>query len=150
MNLRRPTAADAATLVPLWEDPQVMRFLGGACDPEEAARRFDNVLQHWDDHGFGRGVVEAPEPIGLCGITRLDDDLELTFMFFPAVWGKGIAREAAERTLHEVTTEIVALTHEGNHASQRLLERLGFVRRRSLVRWDAPQRWCVRPPSAAG
>lgn len=149
MELRRPTAADADVLVPLWQDPDVTRFLGGPCDDDDAAARFGNVLRHWDEHGFGLWVVEAPEPVGLCGLSVFDDVyIDLAYMLTPAAWGKGIARRAAERVLAGHEGDVVAMTQEANHASRRLLERLGFVYERTLIRWDAPQRWYVRTSSA--
>ena len=157
MRLRAPTDQDASDLESLWQDRQVMRYLGGACDAAASAARFARQLRHWEQHGFGLSVVsadDAPRPAGLCGLSVLTQfpglPVEMSFMFFPWAWGRGLAFAAASHILDQQAprlgvSEVVAITQQANTRSQRLLERLEFVKTRSLVMWDEPQYWYVRP-----
>ena len=73
------------------------------------------------------------------------------FLFTKAYWGQGYAREAMERVIAygfgELGLErLWARFHDGNTASQRLLERLGFIYEgclRAHVIRDGARRDCL-------
>jgi len=84
--------------------------------------------------------------IGLCGLHHSDEGIEISYMFFPAFWGRGRATEAASTSLNHGFRllgfdRIVAITQEANHASCRLLEKVGMHHIHNLCRWNATQ--CV-------
>lgn len=86
--------------------------------------------------GFGLNLIATREPaarIGICGLLRRDfhPDVEIGFAFLPQFRGRGYAFEAASAVmtlgLKTLRLErIVALTALDNHASMRVLERLGL------------------------
>lgn len=130
-------------------DPLVMRFLNGVLTREESDAYVARAEQHLAETGFGKWAVEAPcvAPfIGAVGLTWV----KFTASFTPAVevawrlhrryWGQGYATEAARAAIEDGFTrvglqEIVALTALGNHASMRVMERLGMTR---TIEFDHP------------
>ena len=161
IRLRRPTEEDAEGLLPLWRSPEVRRYLGGPCDEAGARERFEDLLATWREHGFGYEVVEVegrPGPAGLCGFAHADYEperpIELAYMFFPDVWGTGVARAAAELALARRAefgiTDPVAMAQLENVRSRRLLMRLGFEETEVVVRFGERQQRFRLPPTAAG
>jgi ribosomal-protein-alanine N-acetyltransferase len=73
--------------------------------------------------------------IGECDLSEIDHHhgrAEIGFLFARAHWGQGYAREAMERVMAygfgDLGLErLSARVHDGNSASLRLLERLGFA-----------------------
>ena len=86
--------------------------------------------------GFGLYLTELKEsgvPLGLCGLIKRDglEDVDIGFAFLPRFWAKGYAYESAAAVLaygKDVLglKRIVAITSPDNHASGRLLEKLGL------------------------
>lgn len=93
-------------------------------------------LKHWHEHGFGAWALlyrDNQALVGHCGLHYLDDypEVELTYTIHPDYWGQGLATEAAHIVLHwgfEMLqlTQIVAVSGPDNHASQRVLQKLGM------------------------
>jgi len=119
-------------------DPEVMKHIAAVGDPAMsrdavAARSFNHV-----DRGLGYWSVFAKaEPalfLGYVGLIPDGDaagDVQLSYRFAVASWGKGFAREAAARLLRHgfealALPSIAVTTHPLNLASLRLAERLGF------------------------
>ncbi|GAC1305616.1 MAG: GNAT family N-acetyltransferase [Ktedonobacteraceae bacterium] len=149
LHLRRPTMADAVTLRELWRNEQVRQFLGGVVSQEVIDGKIASIEQHWNEHGFGQWAVfekETGRIVGLCGLHRSEEGIELSYMFFPAFWGRGLATEAASASLnHGFRTlafeRIVAITQEVNYSSYRLLEKVGMHHTHTLWRFEAAQRF---------
>ncbi|MDF2649910.1 MAG: ribosomal-protein-alanine acetyltransferase [Paenibacillus sp.] len=86
--------------------------------------------------GFGFYLTELKDsciPIGICGLVKRDflEDVDVGFAFLPRFWGKGYAFEAASAVRGYAQCvlglkRIVAITSEDNHASAKLLEKLGL------------------------
>jgi RimJ/RimL family protein N-acetyltransferase len=97
-------------------------------------------------HGHGFCLVAlrgCATPIGICGIARRDylDDPDIGFAFLPAWHGKGYAFEAAHAVLQYAAhtlrlPRIVATTRPSNHASARLLGKLGLAFERMIPHPD--------------
>jgi len=148
LHLERPTEGDGATLTGLWRNEQVQAFLGGAVSERVAGERFAEILAHWHEHGYGMCVVRrksSGEPVGLCGLSRLGEEVEVAYKFWPRCWGSGYATEAATsclgyglRVLH--LERIVGIMQEANAGSQRVLEKIGMSYERGVVMWGSPQR----------
>jgi len=92
--------------------------------------------------------------IGECDLSAIDPHhkrAEVGFLFRRDAWGKGYAREAMARVMRfgfdEMGLErLTARFHDGNEASRKLLERLGFTYEGTLrghVLRDGARRDCV-------
>jgi RimJ/RimL family protein N-acetyltransferase len=140
--LRPPTVADLGPLHEIWADRDVMRYVGAgnayARDVDESEGRLARLLAHQERHGFSLWVAadrERGTVLGDCGLIEFafrGPEVELAYRFGKAHWGKGYATEAARawtrRGLDEIGLKaIVAVTHPENEASQRVLEKVGFL-----------------------
>ncbi|GHH10274.1 acetyltransferase [Sphingomonas glacialis] len=139
LRLRVPGPGDRATLHGWFGDPQVMADLAPAMD---AAAADAAIARHdgYRSEGLGFWMVERRldgVPLGFCGLKRgnpetpLAGALEIGWMFGPAHWGQGYAREAAAGVLAWAwpncrDAQIGAITARVNVASQRLMERIGM------------------------
>ncbi len=137
--LRRPEAGDQTSLERVFCDAGMMRYLGEAWDEDKVAE----VIQDWhDDWGVERrwsGVLmkrDTQEVIGTAGLTEntLADEagFELSWFVLPEYQKQGFASEITDAllrfTFDDLGAErVVAETHPENPASNRVLEKLGFV-----------------------
>ena len=150
LTLRPLTPDDAAFIVELVNDPSWLRFIGDKNIRDvEGARRYlaEGPIRMYEQHGFGMLCVESRETgerVGVCGLVKRDklEDVDLGYALRPRHWGQGLAREAAVEVMRHATEDlgmrrVVAITAPGNAASQRLLEKLGFVRE-ELLDWTPP------------
>ena len=137
--LREYTEDDAADFFRLNSDPEVMRYV-----PDEPVQTVEDaraiLVSHpivdYRERGFGRCACilkETGENIGFCGLKYLKeiDVIDLGFRFLPAHWGKGLATEAAKACadygFRELNLEeIVGFSEPENHASIRVLEKVGM------------------------
>jgi len=87
--------------------------------------------------GYGNFTVfhkQSKLPIGTCGLYDRDglEGIDIGFAFLPEYFGKGYGYESAQK-LFEIATGILvikpinAITTKENKASQKLLEKLGFM-----------------------
>jgi RimJ/RimL family protein N-acetyltransferase len=144
--LRRLDLDDTGFIFELVNDPDWLRHIG-----DKNVRSLDDAraylvngpLAMYAQHGFGLFAVERREdgaPIGMCGLIKRDtlDDVDIGFAYLPAYRAQGYAREAAAATLAYARDalgmkRVVAIVSPANHASARLLERVG-LRYESAVR----------------
>ena len=147
--LRRLTAEDAAFVLELVNDPAWLRFIGdrGVRTVEDARGYIlKGPAASYERHGFGLYLTELKEggaPLGICGLIKREslEDVDLGFAFLPEFWGRGYASESAAAVLEYARgafglKRLVAVTSNDNHASIRLLEKLGF-RFERMVRLSA-------------
>ena len=90
--------------------------------------------------GYCFWAVEQRETarfVGWCGIKPgkppIEDETEIAWTIAPDLWGRGLAREAAEAVLAWAWTNtdrraIAAITTPGNRRSWGLMERIGMTR----------------------
>ncbi|HEY9811249.1 MAG TPA: GNAT family N-acetyltransferase [Halomicronema sp.] len=133
---RKFTPQDLDRLYQLFNDPDVMHYMGGVRTREVTEQRLAQMIDHWQ-HGFSMWVVlrkSDHQMIGRCGLIYLDNtpEVELGYTFFKEFWGKGYATEAAKATLEYGfnninLNRIVAITHPQNIASQRVMEKCGMT-----------------------
>ncbi|WP_375249946.1 GNAT family N-acetyltransferase [Sphingomonas sp.] len=139
LTLRYPQPEDRAPLLALWADPRVMENLGPVKDAQMADA---TIARHagYRAQGLGfRAIVRKSDAatIGFCGLkpgapgTPIAGEVEIGWMLAADAWGQGFAAEAASAMLAWGwatldTARIVAITAASNHASQRLMERLGM------------------------
>ena len=145
LTLRRLTPADAPFILELLNDPDWLRYIGdkGVRSLDDARNYIENgPMAMYARHGFGLFVTELKDgrtPIGMCGLLKRDtlDDVDIGFAFLPAYRARGFAYEAAAAALSWGRNEcglarIVAITSLDNHASGKLLERLGLRFERTI------------------
>ena len=139
LTLRLQTTDDADFILELMNDPSWLEFIGdrGLRTVEDAREYIKNgAIRTYEQFGFCFYLVERKEdqsPIGICGFVKRDslEDVDIGFAFLPQYWGKGYAYEAASATLaYGLDTlglnRIVAITTQDNHASAKLLEKIGL------------------------
>jgi RimJ/RimL family protein N-acetyltransferase len=137
--LRHQTIEDAAFILELLNDPSWIQYIG-----DRGVRTIDDArdyilkgaLDMYARLGFGFYLTELKNggiPIGICGLVKRDFlvDVDIGFAFLPRLWGKGYAFEAASAVMGYAQSvlgikRIVAITSEDNHASAKLLEKLGL------------------------
>lgn len=145
LRLRHLTSNDAAFILQLLNEPEFIRNIG---DREvrslEDARRYvrSGTVTGYEKSGFGLYLIELREnatPIGICGLLKRDylDDVDVGFALSESFRNRGYAFEAAcavVRYGQEVLRlgRIVAITSPDNHASIKLLRRLGLEFERTL------------------
>lgn len=143
LRLRGWQPGDLAPFAAVCADPQVMRFIGtGAVrSPTETARSIAAFQQGWAIHGYGLFAVEDRKTaifLGFAGLSLPDflpevlPSVEIGWRLARPHWGKGYATEAARAVLdHAVRdlglTDIVSIYQIGNHASERVMQKLGMV-----------------------
>ena len=146
--LRTWDPADLDAFMSATNTPAVMRWLGGVWPRADHEAAFERIQQYQRDFGHTFWLVEdraSGELLGFCGLKRVNSpgagDLtgaaEVGWRLRESAWGKGIAKEAAIAALDLAFGrfgygEVVAITVEGNEASQGLMRRLGMKRRRDL------------------
>jgi ribosomal-protein-alanine N-acetyltransferase len=125
----------------VYADREVMRYVGSGDSfsesIEDSERRLRRAIAHHERHGFGLWAVTSRETgmvmgdAGLFLFAGRGPEIELAYRFAKAHWGRGFATEAARAWLEygfgELDLErIVAVTHEENPASRRVLEKIGM------------------------
>ena len=160
--LRPFEPADAPGILALDSDPAVVRYVPNKLMTtlDEAAGVIDYIRAQYQRNGLGRWAVERREDgafLGWCGLKLVDDDTvngrtgyhDLGYRLLPRHWGQGYASEAAAASLRygfEVLRlpELHATVMQGNAASQRLVERLGFGRTAAFEQDGATWYWYER------
>jgi RimJ/RimL family protein N-acetyltransferase len=146
LRLRRLREDDAAFILELVNEPAWLRFIG-----DKGVRTLDDAraylekgpLASYERFGFGLYLVElkaSGTAVGICGLIRRDtlSDVDLGFAFLSRFHGNGYARESAAAALEYGRDalgldRIVAITLPENHASIRVLERVGFALERRIM-----------------
>jgi RimJ/RimL family protein N-acetyltransferase len=157
--LRRPAESDMPLFERVFCATDMMRYLGVAWTPGEAAA----TLREWRDAwGAGRlwcGVLvkkDGREAVGTAGLTvdTVDGEpgLELSWFVVPSHQRQGYATEIGRELLRYAfeesgATRVVAETHPGNEPASGTLERLGFrrlgERRQSYDHLPGCDRWVL-------
>lgn len=135
---------DALDGFKIWSDPEVMRYVGTGKpnkSVDETRAWLGRMIAHQERHGFCFWAVldkESGQVIGSCGMAyQLDGGLPVEFGYTLArsFWGRGLATEAAGACLRYAferlrLPELDAAVDSLNIASQRVLEKIGFVYQR--------------------
>lgn len=144
LTLRNWREDDREAFHRLNSDEKVMRFFPYRRSREQADAVMNDMAGKYATQGYCFGAVELIETgrcIGICGInpTTLIDafpkgSVEIGWRFLPEFWGKGYATEAAitwrDHAFNKLRLpELVSFAVVTNHASHRVMERIGMVRR---------------------
>ncbi|MGE3466827.1 MAG: GNAT family N-acetyltransferase [Pyrinomonadaceae bacterium] len=130
---------DAGFINELLNTPKFLKYIGDRgvrSDADSAIFIEEHYRQSYRDHGYGLYVVElisTGRPVGVCGFVRRETlpAPDLGFAFLPEFEGLGYGTESARAVLDHGQaklgfTKVLAITSLDNHASGRLLEKLGF------------------------
>lgn len=144
-NLREPCPEDREQFLVLNKNPDVRRYLGGLRSDAQINERFDLLLNSSDSCW----VIEKKSDQKFIGVVSLSPhydgtDIEVSYEFLPAYWGRGFAAETVLRVLEHALDElrllrVIAETQIANEKSIRLLERIGMRFEREVERFGATQ-----------
>jgi [ribosomal protein S5]-alanine N-acetyltransferase len=145
----RLSSLDTPSLMRLHTDIEVRRFLGGPVEVRIARLRVQSLVQTnrplpiWAIRDANS--IQSP----LLGVVSLDrhhdgNDTEVSFALLPEYRGRGFATEAVQFALRHAfgrmgLARIVAETQSLNARSVALLERIGMVFQRTVIRFGAEQ-----------
>ena len=139
MIFRRFTMDDVDHIAVLDGDPDVMRYVADGPpktrrDAEEGVARV--LLNYEKFPGLGLWIGEEKPRLAFAGWFALKYipktvEIEAGYRLMKSAWGRGLATEGARAMLRYGFGEcgldrIVAVTHRGNAASQRVLRKLGL------------------------
>ena len=157
--LRPIAVSDAPTLFEARGDAEVMRYWDWPAQKDVAAVEqvfAEHVPELTSETTKWWAVALSPDgpAIGECDLSEIDTHhgrAEVGFLFARRHWGQGYAREAMERVIEYGFNELGlerlwARFHDGNAASKRLLEKLGFTyegRLKSHIVRDGERRDCL-------
>jgi RimJ/RimL family protein N-acetyltransferase len=147
MTLRPLAPTDAAVLHRIYQTEGVLQYFPFTTPPPlESLQRFILGQQkHWEKHGYGNwGLLPAGESeiIGWAGLQYLPelDETEVGFLLDRPFWGRGYATQTAKLSLdfgfqHFNFDHVIALVHEDNLASRRVIEKCGMTYVDTLALW---------------
>ena len=140
--LRRWRDDDVAPFAAMCADPEVMRYIGSGATRTRAQVQasIEAYERGWEENGFGLFVVERLEDGRFLGVTGLSEPtflpeimpaVEIGWRFARQSWGNGYASEAALAALDFGLVklgipEIVSIHQVDNHASGRIMQKLGM------------------------
>lgn len=140
LRLRPLTHGDAAAMMAIFGDEQVLRFLDmhPVDTLEKAIKMIDFLNSEYEIKGepqWGITLIDADAVIGMCGTYDWDTrsrHVDIGYHVLPSEWGKGYATEATRAMAHYCFTHmdvhrIQADITEGNIASERVLLKCGFT-----------------------
>lgn len=138
LELRRLEEGDAAFVESLYANARVTRTLLRIQRPIsiEEAREFCRApAAACDDHRLGAALRTDGNLIGVGSVrrhTELPGVATIGYSVLPAFWGRGFGTELAALLVEFATgtlgvSEVRATTLDGNPASARVLEKLGFT-----------------------
>lgn len=135
LRLRSFRRGDIDDYAALNADPEVMRHAGGTWDRGRSWRHLAFLIGHWPLGGSGMWALEQRETgafVGMVGFSEPEGwpGFELAGKLARRWWGYGYASEGARAALTHAFTvlqknRVISLVRPDNHASIRLVERLG-------------------------
>lgn len=140
--LRRWRAEDVEPFAAMGRDREVMRYIGSGATRthEQAVLSVQAFEREWEEQGYGLFAVELLDGARMIGFTGLAHPtflpeimpaVELGWRFSRSSWGKGYATEAAGAALDFALVqlrlpEVVSIFQAENHASARIVRKLGM------------------------
>ena len=130
---------DLNSLIAIWSDPAVTRFLPsrGNPIPQESVRQsLQSFIEHWQQQNYGIWAIvdrDLSQMVGYCGLRYLEelDEVELLYGLARDYWGRGIITQAAKASVSfgfetANLNRIIALVLPENQASKRVIQKVGF------------------------
>jgi RimJ/RimL family protein N-acetyltransferase len=145
LKLRPHRIEDFDAYAAMWQEPAVVRFIGGAARSREVAwASFLRQGGSWQHLGFGFFAVEDRETgafIGEAGfhdlkrniVPSIEGTMEAGWVLSSAMHGKGLAEEAMRAALgwageHGVGERLTCMIEKDHTASLHVAGKLGFER----------------------
>lgn len=153
--------ADFESIKELWMDDRVRQYLGGAIkDDAPIQAKFINLLERSTQpgvHFLSIRLVATGDFIGLMSLDKYYNgkDLEISYEFLPAYWGKGYAIEAVSRLCKFAFEDLgqqrlYAETQLANTRSCLMLEKVGMLLTEKVNRFGAEQAvYCLKQSEKA-
>jgi [ribosomal protein S5]-alanine N-acetyltransferase len=126
-------------LIAMLGDERVGATLGGVADPAAVDAQIAEMRAHREEHGFGwyasldraNGALLARGGPHRCHVAG-KDEVEIGWTVVPARWNQGIASELGAASIEVAfgplaLPDVVSFTLPHNHASRRVMEKLGFA-----------------------
>lgn len=140
LHLRPTSEADAPFIIELFNTPKWILYVGDRnvhTEAEAQAYVRNRMQPQLERLGYGNYTVflkENDEPIGTCGLYDRSglEGVDIGFAFLPQYEGKGYAFESCQCLMNAAKDkfgirELKGITLEENHASRRLMEKLGMI-----------------------
>ena len=137
--LRSLQLGDLDSLIAIWSDPEVTRFLPSRGQPipqKSVKQSLSTFIEHWQQRNYGIWAIvnrDSSQAIGYCGLRYLEElgEVELLYGLARDYWGRGIITQAAKASISfgfETANlkRIIALVLPENQASKRVIEKVGF------------------------
>lgn len=137
--IREFVLEDAAEIIPLHGDPEVIQYTGDKVEPSlEGNQKIiqDIWLKEYKQYGHARwAVVHKADNkiIGWCGLKYEPkfEAIDLGYRYLKSYWGKGIGTEAAKAVIaygftHLDMERIVAIAMKENPNSVKIMEKIGM------------------------
>jgi RimJ/RimL family protein N-acetyltransferase len=140
LALRRFTSDDLDWLAALYGDPDVARYIGGTKDRAGAEEMLNRrILSYYAEHpGLGMWVTlerTTGERAGFHLLNHIQGErfIQVGFALARSAWGKGYGTEMAAALVRygfaeRALPQIVAIANLDNHASHRVLTKVGLHR----------------------
>jgi RimJ/RimL family protein N-acetyltransferase len=120
---------------------EVMQDYGGILTRAESDEKFDRYVATFEQYGFCRWAIEAPNSgfLGYAGLMPVDSShplgahIDIGWRLIRSAWGNGYATEAAAAVLEDAflrvgLSEVVGYAEPDNFRSQAVMIRLGMRR----------------------
>ncbi len=148
--LRAMRREDAPLLLEFFRDPEAGRYWFTPDKTiDEAYARVERLDTDWLKNGFGDwAVVERSSGrfIGFAGLHFISGmpEVNLGYLLASSVWGRGYGTQACRAVVRfgfetAQLEKIVGVTHPDNHASIRVLEKLGMKFWKDMTRDGGPR-----------
>jgi RimJ/RimL family protein N-acetyltransferase len=131
-------------------DARVMATLGGVQTDSQVRDFLQRALDHWDRYGYGVWILTSKSTGAFVGRALLrnvnierNDEIELGYAVMPEFWKRGLATEVSQAIL-KIAFEnlhlagVIAFTLPTNHASRRVMEKLGMKFERNITWSNQP------------
>lgn len=127
------------------QDERIMAYLGGIRSREQTTDYMEQNLSHWQRYGYGIWILRekvSGELIGRGGLRHTvlggKEEVEAAYGLLPEYWQQGLATEFVRHIVRIGLSEIglssvACVTHPDHIASQRVLEKAGFMFERDVV-----------------
>jgi len=148
LRLRPLSADDAEALHVLQQDAEMMRYFGGPYLRQQTDTWLEWHVALWEQEGFSHWAVELKDEnifVGWIGLTKVWEPEELLpatevgWFVDRTYWGMGLATEGARESLifgfeGLGLDRIVARCNPENHASEKVMQKLGMRHLRDMPR----------------
>jgi ribosomal-protein-alanine N-acetyltransferase len=139
LTLRPFRPEDTPALFAILSTPHIMQYFPNPTTPDfgRVERLVARQIQQWETQGRTFWALEwgaSGELMGWCGLQYLPqtDETEVGYLLAQPWWGRGIATEAARRSVAYGFEElhldsIIGITHPDNTVSQNVLRKCGLA-----------------------